>query len=210
MTIHVTHPEPTTHQPLLTDVLRSEHEQIARALACLARLAAHLRADGDVHPDAVSALLGFLREYADHRHHHKEEGVLFPWMERRGLPHDVGPIATMNLEHEESRDDLRHLFASSVHLQTEDGARREFVERAEAYCTLLYAHIDKENSVLYPMADAMGSAPRGTAELYSEPSAADREAEAHWEAVVLHLEREARSWPAPRVVPRAGCCRACG
>ncbi|MBK7877730.1 MAG: hemerythrin domain-containing protein [Planctomycetes bacterium] len=207
MTIHVHERESSNAHLRLTDVLRGEHEHVARGLGCLARLAEQLRVSAEVHPDAVSALLDFLREYADHFHHHKEEALLFPWMERHGMPADAGPLAMMKQEHEEGRDHLRHLLAAARHLQLDAGVRREFVARAEQYCALLYAHIDKENHILYPMADRMGSSTR---ELYQAPSVEDEKQEQHWEDVVDHLENEARHWPKPRIVPRPGCCGTCG
>lgn len=206
MTIHTdraAHEKPSMR---LTDVLQAEHERIVRALLCLSRLIEQLRVSGDVHPDAVQALLAFLRDYADHHHHQKEERQLFPWMERHGLTSHAGPLAVMNQDHEEGRDHVRHLLAAAKHLQTDAAVRREFVERAEQYCALLFAHIDKENHVLYPMADRMGP---GTAELYHAPSESERKEEDRWESVVEHLENEARHWPPARVRPQPGCCGTC-
>lgn len=207
MTIHAHRTEHDKPRMRLTDVLQTEHDRIARALLCLSRMIEQVRMGADVRPDAVHALLEFLRDYADHHHHNKEEHELFPWMERHGLPTDAGPLAVMNQDHETGRDHLRHLLAAAKHLQTDANVRREFADRAEQYCTLLFAHIDKENHVLYPMADRMGT---GTAELYHVPSVSERKEEERWESVVEHLENEARHWPAARVRPRPGCCGTCG
>ncbi|MBI5362955.1 MAG: hemerythrin domain-containing protein [Planctomycetes bacterium] len=192
MTIHVNRPGHEHARMRLTDVLMGEHERIARGLACLARLAEHLRNGGETRPDAVHALLEFLREYADHHHHEKEEHVLFPWMERHGLPAEAGPLAMMNQDHEHGRDHLRHLLAASKHLQIDASVRREFIARAEQYCALLYGHIDKENHILYPMAERMAA---GTHELFHPPTQAEEAEVERWEDVVEHLENEARHWP---------------
>ena len=201
MTIHVHERENSSAHVRLTDVLRGEHEHVARGLACLARLAEQLRTSPEVHPDAVHALLDFLREYADHYHHQKEERELFPWMERNGMAANAGPIAMMLQEHDEGRDHLRHLLAAARHLQLDAAVRREFVVRAEQYCGLLYGHIDKENHVLYPMAERMGESTR---ELYRPPSTADEAQGQHWEDVIDHLENDPRHWPTPRLTPRPG------
>lgn len=202
MTIH---PQSLHRVRRLTDQLKTEHDRIARGVACLARLAAHLRARGDVHPDAVHALLEFLREYADHDHHVREERVLFPWMSAHGMPPEAGPVAMMLMEHDEGRALLRHLLAASKHIQTDDGARKEFILNAESYCRLLYEHIDKENHVLYPLADRMGEMP---AELASQ-WAVDEGVVERWESIVERLENEAREWPQAAVQPRPGCCHGC-
>lgn len=200
MTIHVHEREHSSAHLRLTDVLQAEHRRIERGLVCLTRLAEHLRTTADVHPDAVGALLDFLREYADHEHHRREERELFPWMQRHGLPVDTGPIAVMLAEHDLGRDHLRHLLASARHLQLDANVRSEFIARAEAYCTLLGAHIDKEDHVLYPMADRLGASTR---ELYRAPTAEESQADAHWEDVIEHLENEARHWPKPTPAPHA-------
>lgn len=194
------------HAQRLTDQLRAEHERIARALVCLARLAAHVRARGDVHPDAVRALLEFLREYADHDHHAREERVLFPWLSQRGFPPEIGPVAVMLHEHDEGRALLRHLLAASKHIQIDADVREEFATHAEAYCRLLYEHIDKENNVLFVLADRAGDPPE---ELRAQWTPHPAET-ARWEAVLQKLEAEASPWPAPNVRPRAGCCHGCG
>lgn len=212
MTVHTNHKngqeqaQRDVRATRLTDQLRAEHERIARALVCLARLSAQLRARGDVHPDAVRALLEFLREYADHDHHAREERVLFPWLAQHGLPPELGPVAVMLHEHDEGRALLRHLFAASKHLQLDANVREEFATHAENYCRLLYEHIDKETNVLFALADRAGEPPE---ELRAQWTPHPAET-ARWETVLETLEAEAAGWPDPLVRPRAGCCHGCG
>jgi len=74
-------------------------------------------------------------------------------MEEAGFPHDSGPIAVMLAEHEAGRQAVRGLLeigAGSGSLSEVESART--IEYTGQFVPLLYAHIQKENNILYPMA----------------------------------------------------------
>lgn len=191
-----------TH-PRLTDVLVEEHELIKRGLIVLARMAAELRRDLAVHPEAVDGVLHFLRDYADKRHHAKEEDVLFPWLMAKGFSSESGPVARMQQEHEIGRDHVRHMIADARHIATEIDERREFIRHAEELCVFLWSHIHKENNVLYPMAEAIGD---GTLSLWKPPSPEDERAETEFRMLIARLEMHAQSWPKDELAWPSGCC----
>lgn len=128
-----------------TDVLRDEHRVIWQALDLL-EAAASRAAAGDPPPagwwdDAV----GWFRAFADRNHHAKEEDALFPALIKAGVPSGGGPVDVMLEEHARGR--------ALVAALTEDPTRR--AETAREYVRLLREHIDKENGVLFPLADAV-------------------------------------------------------
>lgn len=131
-----------------TQILRDEHVLILGALDALERAADRLERFGAAPPDAWWAeMVGWLRAFADQGHHAKEERLLFPAMARAGVPADGGgPIGAMLAEHEEGRALVRVIAGS-------DGPRRAAAVRR--YVDLLRAHIDKENDVLFPLADSV-------------------------------------------------------
>lgn len=136
-----------------TRQLVREHERILLALDVLDRLADGAAA-GALDPGRIERLLDFLVAYADRRHHAKEEQVLFPKLAERGLPSDGGPVGVMLEEHEEGRDaiaDMRDALAGAARGEAEGGAR--FAQAAAAYSSLLREHIEKEDAVLFPMAE---------------------------------------------------------
>lgn len=133
-------PQPT----LPTATLRHEHEVILRALTILERLGADLETGEPADREALGWLIDFFRTFADRCHHGKEEQHLFPALERRGVPRDGGPLGVMLREHEEGRAFLRAMAG---------GDDRQVAEAIRGYATLLRAHIDKENHVLFPMAE---------------------------------------------------------
>ena len=129
-----------------TDVLRAEHTIILRGLDLLEAAAGRLET-GAAPPDGWwEEVLGWLRAFADRNHHAKEETLLFPAMIKAGVPSEGGPIDVMREEHEQGRALIRAMAAST-------GTAR--AAKAREYVALLRAHIDKENGVLFPLADAV-------------------------------------------------------
>jgi hemerythrin-like domain-containing protein len=128
-----------------TETLRNEHVLILRALD-VAETAAGATERGDDPGDAWwTALVAWLRGFADKNHHAKEEQALFPAMVKAGVPSEGGPIAVMLAEHVDGR-----AFIKAMEL---GGARRP--SAARGYVRLLRAHIDKENEILFRIADAV-------------------------------------------------------
>ena len=134
-----------------TDVLSDEHRVIERVLDALQRLTAI----------PVNQSLGqwqkameFFRGFADQCHHFKEEKLLFPAMEEHGIPREGGPIGMMLQEHEEGRAHVKAMAAALGQLSTEPGAAHDtLLSHARAYVTLLREHIQKEDDILFRMAD---------------------------------------------------------
>lgn len=135
------------HQPGTTSpmaMLRHEHEVILRALALLEHVGGRLESGQPVNRQALGWLIEFFRTFADRCHHGKEEQHLFPALERHGLPKDSGPLGVMLHEHTEGRAFVRAIAEG-------DDATAAWAIRH--YAALLRAHIDKENNVLFPLAE---------------------------------------------------------
>jgi len=126
-----------------------EHRVIEKVLDALERMADSQSVDKNFLKDAID----FLRNFADGCHHAKEEDVLFPALESAGIPRDGGPIGCMLDEHVQGR----HLIG--IMADDTDAAHQGNVEPTErviaaarAYVALLRQHIDKEDNVLFVMA----------------------------------------------------------
>ena len=138
-----------------TDQLRDEHKGVLLMLAILEKVSQRLETEGSLEKEHLEGMLEFFRVFVDKCHHGKEEDLLFPAYEAVGIPNKNGPIAAMLAEHEEGRGYIKSMteafegFKKSEHFS---GAR--IVEYAKKYIALLKQHIDKEDTVLYPMGDA--------------------------------------------------------
>lgn len=138
-----------------TQQLRDEHEGIKVVLTVLEQLAGELRQGHSVRTDDLAQIVDFLRNFADTCHHGKEEDMLFPALEAAGLPRNGGPIGVMLADHTEGRTHIRAMVEALKRLQNDEDAGTEFATHAQGYVDLLRAHIEKENQVLFVMAERM-------------------------------------------------------
>jgi hemerythrin-like domain-containing protein len=136
--------------------LSDEHRVIERVLAVLEKLASR-PVKGSF--DSWKMALEFIRHFADECHHFKEEKVLFPALEEHGIPRDGGPVGMMLLEHEEGRSYVRGMAAALVQIEEGDpSAANALFDNAKQYVRLLREHIQKEDEILFRMADEVISA----------------------------------------------------
>jgi hemerythrin-like domain-containing protein len=170
-----------------TAALRAEHVLILRALDVL-EAAAERDGEGQADPAWV-ALTEWLRDFADARHHAKEERLLFPALEAAGVPRPGGPIEVLLEEHEQGRALVGAL---------REAAPAQRPELAREYGRLLRAHIAKEDEILFDLADAMLDPPAvaafvrasAAADLEQGPMAVLEVAEAALDRLAGRLARE--------------------
>lgn len=138
-----------------TEQLKDEHQGIMLMLQVLERICDVLDTGETVDIVHLEHIVEFLKVFADKCHHAKEEELLFPAMERVGIPKEGGPIGVMLQEHEVGREYIKGLGeAVADYKLKKTGASQKIIKNARNYITLLSQHITKEDTVLYPMADA--------------------------------------------------------
>jgi hemerythrin-like domain-containing protein len=134
--------------------LKKEHAAIERMLIVLETVSRKLQAGQAVDPAHVRQIVEFFHEFADECHHGKEETVLFPALEKAGIPREGGPVGVMLYEHDQLRGFLRGVAEATERVQAgEVGAAGEVIRRAGDYSGTLRRHIDKENNMLFRMAE---------------------------------------------------------
>ncbi len=146
----------------ITQALVDEHRLILRMIALLERNA-HRTAEGEYrnwqfYLDGID----FIRTYSDRFHHAKEEDVLFEALVRNGMPRENSPIAAMLMEHDQGRAFVKAMEAA-VREAMEAAVREalggdtdkggDIAGIALAYAALLREHIEKEDDILYPLAE---------------------------------------------------------
>jgi len=154
-----------------TQLLMEEHQIILRALDVLEAFANR----GQPPPPA---LLEFFTDFADVHHHGKEEEILFPALVEAGFPRDAGPVGVMLHEHTQGR---RLIAALSDPAQ--------FSDAALAYSAMLRAHIEKENQILFPMADRAVEDQRRVDQAFDDFEREWAKRRAHHEAAVAQLAK---------------------
>jgi hemerythrin-like domain-containing protein len=131
------------------DRLVAEHDIIERGLSVLEKVVAQIEAGQSVPNDFPKWAPQFFRQFADQCHHAKEEDLLFPLLKERGIPEEGGPIGVMLQEHLLGRDCVRRMREASEAVEFDGPA---FAAAAKEFIPLLRQHIDKENTILYQMA----------------------------------------------------------
>ena len=139
------------HSEKATELLSQEHRVIERVLAVVDKLTTR---PVEASIEKWKKALDFIRNFADQCHHFKEEKVLFPAMEQHGIPSEGGPVGVMLTEHEEGRAYVKSMLAALSLAETGNQAAKEIlVDNAKAYLRLLREHIQKEDEVLFRIAD---------------------------------------------------------
>lgn len=137
------------------DELKQEHEGIKISLEILSRITQRLGAEDETAAaEDLGRLLDFFTVFVDTCHHGKEEELLFPALEASGVPKEGGPIGVMLADHDSGRGHIRALRGKLAAYR--DGDRSvvpEIRRHAEAYAEMLRLHIEKENQVLFQIAE---------------------------------------------------------
>lgn len=141
-----------------TEELKQEHRVIEKVLRALIVASKRMQKGEDIDPEIFKKSVDFVRNYADRCHHGKEEENLFPAIERHGYPREGGPVGMMLMEHEEGRNHIRQVAAALE--DYEKGARTPQIRtaifgNAIGYARLLAQHIEKEDNILYQIADSV-------------------------------------------------------
>ena len=136
------------------DELLAEHEAVKTTVNVLKRIGEDVATTGNIgNKEHVDQLLDFFTMFVDKCHHGKEEEHLFPALEEVGVSREGGPVGVMLKEHRQARDlVIKMKTAARQHESGETEAAQEFTQHANDYIALLEFHIDKENKVLFPMA----------------------------------------------------------
>jgi len=143
-----------------TRILRDQHKNILKIADVLQEVFANEPEPGAFDYDALEQCVAFIRLYADALHHGKEEDLLFPELEQRGLPRHAGPIAVMLQEHEQGRAYARTMAETIPAARGGDEhARRRLLSAGLGYVELIRGHILKEDNVLFNMADQLIDTP---------------------------------------------------
>ena len=137
-----------------TDILIQEHRVIEKVLDSLETAANRLSAGDAIPMDFFFKAADFIKNFADGCHHKKEEGILFVAMSANGMPQDSEPVSIFLEEHEQGRRLTRAMLEGAERVQGGDSTSVDkVVQNALNYVTLLREHIQKEDHVLFPMAD---------------------------------------------------------
>lgn len=137
-----------------TEELVEEHKLILRMILVLESAVDKSESTGIVDTEIFEQVADFIRNFADKYHHAKEEDILFKKMVAHGMPEKDSPIEAMLTQHEQGRSFVRGMLEATEELKSGDEtSSKEIITNAKGYIELLREHIEKENDVLYPLAE---------------------------------------------------------
>lgn len=138
----------------VTDILKEEHQAIERVTTSLEIAANRLSRGDEVYLRFFFGTSFFIKTFTDGYHHMKEETILFPALIGNGLSNELGPVPMMLAEHEQARKlSLRMRQVTERFQSGDENVRNLVVQTALGYVRLLRHHMQKENNLLYPIAD---------------------------------------------------------
>jgi hemerythrin-like domain-containing protein len=137
-----------------TEILSGEHRVIECVLGSLERMSEEAAGKTSLDKRSFAEAMAFFRDYADRCHHGKEEHLLFPLMEKRGIARKNSPLGGMRFDHMQGRSLVGTMRqAAETAFSREGSGFYRLVSSARDYCQLLRKHIEKEDTILFPMVD---------------------------------------------------------
>ncbi len=137
-----------------TSVLRKEHQAIRDALNFAEGVSVRIERGEQALPEVLTKVTEFFRRFVDQCHHHKEEDIFFPTLEKKGISASGGPLSVMLMEHERARVLIQELSEAAEAYGT-DGeiSGKAWARAAWDYSGLMQEHFRKEEEVLFRMAE---------------------------------------------------------
>jgi len=142
-----------------TEQLVGEHVTIKLVLKIMDKICERLESGEDIDPKHLEQIVEFVRLFADRVHHGKEEDLLFQAMEEASIPNKGRPdeenvFYGLLLEHYVGRDYVKEMSdAISKYESGDRGSLHKFIDNARDYAELLTQHIEKEDDIVYLIAD---------------------------------------------------------
>jgi hemerythrin-like domain-containing protein len=137
-----------------TEDLIHEHNAIKVMLGIMDKIAENIRNDKEADTNDIEKIIEFLKTFADKCHHGKEENALFPALVEAGIPKEGGPIGVMLHEHTIGREYIKEISSSTEKFKAGNSDSMQLIANSlSGYTNLLQNHIQKEENVLFPMAE---------------------------------------------------------
>ena len=135
-------------------IIREEHAALSAMLRSILLLLAQHRRQG-THPDfaVLRAMLFYVDEFPEKRHHRKESELLFPKLRAR-TPLSRDLLDHLDEDHARGERRIRDLEHALLAFEMMGEPRREaFEQAAELYVDFYHAHMTMEEEQILPLAE---------------------------------------------------------
>jgi hemerythrin-like domain-containing protein len=140
----------------LSQSLISDHRLIERILNAVAVESDKVERGKSLNDIFVRNVLDFVHKFADGIHHCKEETILFPRMEKAGIPRDGEPLGALRVEHDRLRRTVAAIESMIDSAAGGNGEAAQALNRALQGCVAVWrSHMQWEEHILLPMANRL-------------------------------------------------------
>lgn len=161
-------------------ILVEEHILIMRVVSLIPQMVQKADLQEAHHRQNILDTVDFIRSYADHHHHAKEEEILFGYFD--------GNIDIVQVMLEDHVNGRAHVQGTVEAVEARDAGK--LAMHLTGYAMLLTQHIKKEDEILYPWMDRELS-DRQVGQMFAQFNEIDSKSgdiQARYEALVSHLE----------------------
>lgn len=138
--------------------MSAEHQIIERVIKSLSVAVATLDQGQRIPGEKLRGVVEFLRDYADQRHHQREEGLFFPLLVRLGVPAGGCPIGGLNNEHEKGRALVSNLEETIPRYEEKcPGTDETLRQILQDLVTLYEKHLWMEDAMVFPLGEKLMS-----------------------------------------------------
>ncbi|MFB5611112.1 MAG: hemerythrin domain-containing protein [Nitrosopumilaceae archaeon] len=137
---------------MTTNSLRKDHDLIEKVLKSMQTTIQLLNKGKQIPESILMPVVDFSKNFTNVCHHGKEEGSLFPALEKAGMPREGGPIAMMLMEHEITQK-IANQIVESAKKYLDSGDSSQLISDMTEYVEHVSQHLWKENNRLFMMAD---------------------------------------------------------
>jgi hemerythrin-like domain-containing protein len=134
----------------ISDDLKKEHQLILKYIGLMERYIEFSLENSNkpILLDKAEEFIGFIQKFADQFHHAKEEDLLFKYLAAPGVLTHCNPLPQMLVEHDLGRKYVQGMKDSLTNKDLD-----KLIDNTRDYGKLLKEHIQKEDNILYPMAE---------------------------------------------------------
>ncbi len=135
-------------------ILHDEHAALAGLLCSITRILVDARASGSTPDfDVLRAMLFYIAEFPEKRHHRKESDLLFPKLRAR-TPLSRPLLDHLDEDHTRGEAQIRELeHALTTYEMLGDSRRESFEHSARRYVDFYLAHMALEEREILPLAE---------------------------------------------------------
>jgi hemerythrin-like domain-containing protein len=136
-----------------TENLNSEHKDILELLGIMSRISKNIISNEVFYTSDIEEIIDFLKHFIEKSHHKKEE-IFYPILSGVDNLKDKEELSVMLYEHVLSRNYLKDINSCVINCKIGNSFSQDLLaESMMKYVVLIKNHINKEEKIIFPMAD---------------------------------------------------------